>query len=85
MERPLLVRDLMEEVEKKARVTLQNQQILYRGLFISLFHFSTNENGKRFHLNSGQRLHVNPDVPLSKFALFNGNRSTLIGEKVCSQ
>lgn len=31
MERPLLVRDLMEELEKKARVTLENQQILYRG------------------------------------------------------
>jgi len=31
MERPPLVRDLMVEVEKKSRVTLVNQQLLYRG------------------------------------------------------
>ena len=31
MERPPLVQDLMEEVEKKARVTIMNQQLLYRG------------------------------------------------------
>ena len=31
MERPPVVKDLMEELEKKARVTLINQQILYRG------------------------------------------------------
>ena len=31
MERPPVVRDLMEELEKKARVTLINQQILFRG------------------------------------------------------
>jgi hypothetical protein len=31
MQRPPLVRDLMEEVEKKSRVTTANQQLLYRG------------------------------------------------------
>jgi hypothetical protein len=31
LERPPLVRDLMEEVEKKARVTLMNQQLIFRG------------------------------------------------------
>ena len=31
MERPPLVRDLMAEVEKKSRVTLANQQLLFRG------------------------------------------------------
>jgi hypothetical protein len=31
MERPPLVKDLMEEVEKKARVTVMNQQLLFRG------------------------------------------------------
>ncbi len=31
MQRSPLVRDLMEEVEKKSRVTMINQQLLYRG------------------------------------------------------
>lgn len=31
LERPPLVRDLMEEVEKKARVTMMNQQLVFRG------------------------------------------------------
>ena len=31
MERPPLVRDLMAEVERKSRVTLANQQLLFRG------------------------------------------------------
>jgi hypothetical protein len=31
MERSPLVRDLMGEVEKKSRVTIVNQQLLYRG------------------------------------------------------
>jgi hypothetical protein len=31
MERPPLVKDLMKEVEKKTRVTMANQQLLYRG------------------------------------------------------
>jgi hypothetical protein len=31
MERPPLVRDLMEEIEKKSRVTVINQQLIYRG------------------------------------------------------
>lgn len=34
MERPPLVQDLMEEVEKKSRVTVINQQLLYRGMII---------------------------------------------------
>jgi hypothetical protein len=33
MERTPLVKDLMEEVEKKSRVTIVNQQLLYRGEF----------------------------------------------------
>lgn len=31
MERPPLVKDLMAEVETKSRVTILNQQLLYRG------------------------------------------------------
>jgi hypothetical protein len=31
LERSPLVRDLMEEVEKKARVTTMNQQLIFRG------------------------------------------------------
>lgn len=31
LERPPLVSDLMNEVEKKARVTTQNQQLIFRG------------------------------------------------------
>jgi hypothetical protein len=31
MERSPLVKDLMEEVEKKARVTTMNQQLIFRG------------------------------------------------------
>lgn len=34
MQRPPLVRDLMAEVEKKTRVTLANQQLLFRGTTI---------------------------------------------------
>lgn len=34
MERSPLVQDLMEEVEKKSRVTVINQQLLYRGMII---------------------------------------------------
>jgi hypothetical protein len=33
MQRSPLVKDLMEEVEKKSRVTMINQQLLYRGEF----------------------------------------------------
>jgi len=31
MDRPPLVKDLMEELEKKSLVTTMNQQIFYRG------------------------------------------------------
>jgi hypothetical protein len=33
MQRSPLVKDLMEEVEKKSRVTIINQQLLYSGQF----------------------------------------------------
>lgn len=36
-ERAPLVRDLMEEVEKKSRVTLMNQQLIFRGKVCSFF------------------------------------------------
>jgi hypothetical protein len=35
MERPILVKDLMQELEKKSRVAMTNQQILYRGKILS--------------------------------------------------
>lgn len=31
LERPPVVRDLMEELEKKSRVTVPNQQLIFRG------------------------------------------------------
>ena len=78
MQRSPLVRDLMEEVEKKSRVTMINQQLLYRG---EIYSRKEKDDLKLFIL--GQRLHQTPDKPLEKFGLFNGNRIILIGEKVC--
>ena len=48
-ERPPVVKDLMEEVEKKARVTEKNQQLIFRGKSLSrriiLATFSVKVNG----------------------------------------
>ncbi|CAF2507059.1 unnamed protein product [Rotaria sp. Silwood2] len=53
MERPPLVRDLMEEVEKKARVTMMNQQLLYRG---QRLHMTPDEPLETFGLFNGNRI-----------------------------
>lgn len=77
MERPPLVRDLMVEVEKKSRVTLANQQLLYRG--------EIHPDNARNILRScflGQRLHQTPEKGLEEFGLFNGNRILLVGDTV---
>jgi hypothetical protein len=79
MERPPLVRDLMEEVENKSRVTTINQQLLYRGKRNVCLKSSI----LLFFLLLGQRLHQTPEKPLEKFGIFNGNRIILVGEKVC--
>ena len=66
----------MEEVEKKARVTEKNQQLIFRGKSLS------QRSIVATFAVQGQRLHLTPDAELEKFALFNGNQILLIGEKV---
>ncbi|CAF3888873.1 unnamed protein product [Rotaria sordida] len=53
MEHSPLVRDLMEEVEKKARVTMMNQQLLYRG---QRLHMTPDEPLENFGLFNGNRI-----------------------------
>ena len=79
LERPPLVRDLMEEVEKKARVTMMNQQLVFRGRDPKKF---TGDDQLYFCCFQGQRLHQTPSRELEAFGIFNGNHIMLIGQKV---
>lgn len=76
-DRPLTVRDLMEEIERKSRVTISNQQLIFRGNHSSSLNLSF-----AFNLNQGQRLHEHLDETLQRFGVFNGNQIMLIGKKV---
>lgn len=71
----------MEEVEKKSRVTMMNQQLMFRGKYFLL---ERKKKERFFFFYQGQRLHQTPSKELEKFGLFNGNHITLIGKKVCS-
>jgi hypothetical protein len=63
MERSPLVKDLMEEVEKKARVTTMNQQLLYRG---QRLHQTPDKPLEKFGLFNGNRIFLIGDKVCNK-------------------
>lgn len=69
----------MEEVEKKARVTIMNQQLIFRGKDVF---FLSHEMMRSIFVCQGQRLHQSPNRELETFGIFNGNHIMLIGQKV---